>query len=222
MVLGYVVLAAVSVASLAVFVHWPVACVAIGAFASALLFLARDVLTTRRVQELSDGNLAEQFTSDEVRRLRRRGWRVVDRVEFEHGDVDHVVLGPGGVYAIETKWTSRPWHLEQGRFTNDFAMRAVRQSRRGRDRIYHLLRGNFGREMEVTAVLVVWGEGRPRLRAAATVDGVVVVDGPLLRQYLSELPHGLSAGTVSAATADVRQFVKDRDRHIAIAKRSVG
>lgn len=58
------------------------------------------------------GDTAEQWTAMELRRLRRRGWRLVNRVVLKRQDVDHVLIGPGGVFAVETKWTATPWQLD--------------------------------------------------------------------------------------------------------------
>jgi hypothetical protein len=69
---------------------------------------------------ISLGGLAEQWTSHELKKLRRAGWRLIDRVEFEDMDVDHVLVGPGGVLAIETKWSSS-WKVEAGALETPFS-----------------------------------------------------------------------------------------------------
>ena len=55
--------------------------------------------------------LAEQWTANELRTLRRGGWRVVNGAGLRPSDIDHVLIGPGGVFAIETKWSSDSWEL---------------------------------------------------------------------------------------------------------------
>ena len=43
------------------------------------------------------GAEAERWTSDDLKRLRRRGWLTVDHVPFHNGDIDHAVLTQGTV-----------------------------------------------------------------------------------------------------------------------------
>jgi len=58
------------------------------------------------------GDLAEQWTASELRKLRRRGWRVLNHVMLKQRDIDHVLIGPGGVYAVETKWGPDPGRFQ--------------------------------------------------------------------------------------------------------------
>jgi roadblock/LC7 domain-containing protein len=55
------------------------------------------------------GELAEQWTASELRRLTRIGWRVVNHFGLASGDIDHVVVGSPGVFVIETKWSASSW-----------------------------------------------------------------------------------------------------------------
>jgi hypothetical protein len=50
-------------------------------------------------------DLAEGWTAADLRKLRKDGWHVVDRVDFGDRDVDHFLVGPSGVNAIDTKYT---------------------------------------------------------------------------------------------------------------------
>jgi hypothetical protein len=101
------------------------------------------------------GESAEQWTADAVESVKDHGWQVAHSVRFEDGyDADHVLVGPGGVIVIETKWSSYDWTLDDRRLRS--AMGQV--SRRA-----GLLSRRLARE--VTPVVVLWG------RAAAALDG---------------------------------------------------
>lgn len=50
--------------------------------------------------------MGEQWTADELRKLRRHGWRIVNHVILERRDVDHLTLGPRGFFTIETEFRS--------------------------------------------------------------------------------------------------------------------
>jgi hypothetical protein len=43
---------------------------------------------------------AEQWTAEQLAKLDRRAWRVFHDVPLRWGNVDHVAVGPGRVYAI--------------------------------------------------------------------------------------------------------------------------
>lgn len=73
------------------------------------------VRMSRRLMERSDwylGQYGERNVADNLDPLRQRGWRVFHDVPAERNgqkfNVDHVVVGPGGVIAVETKTPRRP------------------------------------------------------------------------------------------------------------------
>jgi len=55
------------------------------------------------------GELAEQWTASELRKLRKDGWRLVNHFSLTEGDMDHVLVGPGGIVVLETKWSAHAW-----------------------------------------------------------------------------------------------------------------
>lgn len=72
----------------------------------------------------SMGAAAEQWTASELRPLRRAGWMVINRYRFEKADVDHIVIGPHAVFAVETKWSAAA-----GACSNPIRTCATRSSR---------------------------------------------------------------------------------------------
>jgi len=56
--------------------------------------------------------VAEQWTSGDLRRLRRRGWRLINGLKFvDQSDIDHVAIGPAGLLVVETKWSADGWDI---------------------------------------------------------------------------------------------------------------
>jgi hypothetical protein len=54
------------------------------------------------------GGVGEEWTARELRRMRRRGWHLANGLPLRPAaDVDHVVIGPGGVSVMETKYSAR-------------------------------------------------------------------------------------------------------------------
>lgn len=64
------------------------------------------------------GWFGERMTAEELEPLGQHGWRVFHDVPAENGkqefNIDHVVIGPGGVFSIETKMR-RKGHARPGR-----------------------------------------------------------------------------------------------------------
>ncbi|MGZ6973524.1 MAG: nuclease-related domain-containing protein [Acidimicrobiia bacterium] len=100
------------------------------------------------------GDLAERWTADELTRGFDRNWTFVHDVAFvAHGNVDHVAVGPAGVYAIETKYRSRTWRVapKPGRQVRDAANQAYLHA----EQLSEMLATSCD-PVRVTPVLVWW------------------------------------------------------------------
>ncbi len=173
-------------------------------FAAAVGYLAHWVSVASGSTGSAMGQVAEQWTATELRRLRRRGWKYLNSVMFRRWDVDHIAVGPNGVIVIETKWRSDPVDLAQ---PDEYLLRAANRLHRDeRDVAGHLGWGTAVKpDAWITSVLVVWGpsitqseEGLLRIR-----DGVYVLAGEHLRENLAEL-------TEQALTSDEIDAVFDK------------
>ena len=148
---------------------------------------------------------------------RLRGWRHVGGLYFKrHGDVDHVLIGPRGVYAIETKWTSEEWNLVNGQLVGAHTDGILSQAADSADRIRLAL--NYRRaklDVDVRPILFLWGPGAPTVPGGfEDIHGVRVVEGRWARLRHNRIFDGrpLSRGQRRAAT----QLLKDmsREQHI--------
>jgi hypothetical protein len=118
-----------------------------GLLVGLLPFYFSTFLLTRGIAQRQVGGDAEAWTAEELEALDRRVWRVFHDVPVRYGNVDHVAVGPGRVYAIETKWTSAGV-----RYLDQQAACAERQARRLQEELR--ARGNA---RDVVPLLVVWG-----------------------------------------------------------------
>ena len=66
------------------------------------------VVLTSGSAPLMMGELAEQWTAQELRPMRGHGWKLVNHFGLDSGDQDHVVVGLGGVSLVETRWGGTP------------------------------------------------------------------------------------------------------------------
>jgi hypothetical protein len=74
---------------------------------SALPFLKVQTLSRRRGQ-LRIGLDGELATGEELNQLMRDGYTVYHDLPADHFNVDHVIIGPAGVFAVETKTRTKP------------------------------------------------------------------------------------------------------------------
>ena len=127
---------------------------------------------------LSMGAQAEVWTAGEIRPLRKHGWKVANHVALRPSDIDHVLVGPGGVVAVETKWSSDGWTLAP---PGDRLRRAIDQARRNAHDL-RLWRPQLRPTSQDTVrpVVFLWGGTRTAQEKPADVvevDGVAVVYG---------------------------------------------
>lgn len=161
------------------------------------------------------GGAAEELTSQALRRFRRDGWRVVDAVPFKDFDVDHVLVGPGGIWAIETKNSMVPMKIRPDGI-DLYGGDACVQARQAAQKIAHLLKSG-GLDFEVLPALVLWGPGAPKLEQgfvalSAPAGEVLAFEGTKLRLCRDQFSRSeLSLADAAAAYEVVTSFVARRD-----------
>jgi hypothetical protein len=161
-----------------------------------------------------DGRLAEQWSLDGLRKL--RGWHVTDNIPFEREDVDHVVVAPSAVLAVETKYHSRAYPGTNA--DSERHQRDLNAAERAAQKIRLLMRAEQMRDAAVVVpVLIVWGPGAPELPEGHRLeDGVHLVDGnhPELWMHLFNAPR-LAPSLRRDLHARFQKFVTKRSQHDA-------
>jgi hypothetical protein len=113
-----------------------------------------------------------------ARRLRKLGdgWHVLHAVPVgtNGSDIDHVVIGPGGVFTLNTKNRrgKKVWTAEKALFVNGQRTDYLRNSRHEAERAARLLSSAAGASVHVEPVIVVISE---KLTIKHKPDGVHVV-----------------------------------------------
>ena len=85
--------------------HWMLSVVVFGLFAIGLeWWILRRIFTIfNELRNLYLGLEGELATAEELNKLMLAGFRVYHDLPFEYGNIDHVVIGFCGVFAVETK-----------------------------------------------------------------------------------------------------------------------
>jgi hypothetical protein len=139
------------------------------------------------------GAAGERRTAKVLRPLIREGWTVAHDVPLSRGNLDHVLVGPAGVFLLETKFRYGRVKLEDGvltiRYPDDpdevFSMPHLGDQVRGRAKnLCVTLRSGNGVPDWVTPVVVLWADF-PAQRVER--DGVVYVHGDELVGWLRSL-----------------------------------
>ena len=163
----------------------------------------------------NSGDQAEQWTAQELRRLRKLGWKVINHVPLDGHDIDHVLVGPGGAYVLETKWTGKDWKAPYQRGLVSAAVERTTASAR-RLRLWHHLK-RLG--VEPLPVVVLWG-GRTNswdeTDRRRDVGGALVITGRALKTWLREiaaLPRVLDEDAVASMWKALDEYVQKRDAY---------
>jgi hypothetical protein len=199
---GIAAIATVVCLAVELLVAQPLDAYLVGAIAVSTLWACHSVLTTADgLAARRAGILGEEWTVMELQRLPRGDWRFVNHVMLERGDVDHAVLGPGGFFAVDSKWRSEWSEVDLSRV----AAACHEQARK--------LHSRLGVRMpRVSPVIVMWGP-----RVADTYphvferDGVTFCPGKLLVGHLRGLPTSIDTGTIETAFAALDRYVEKRD-----------
>lgn len=150
-------------------------------------FLLLFLLHTGAVDQVA-GAYGETRTTEELEKARKAGsiHGAVHNIELAEGDIDSVVFTPAGILALETKWRTRE-------LDRRWLRRDVAQAQRSADKARAVLRSkNVDAGVHaVTPVLVIWGKGSLDVAdGGETVDGVSIVDGNELKQWLTKFREG--------------------------------
>jgi hypothetical protein len=133
------------------------------------------------------------------------GWHVLNSVPVgeRDSDIDHVVIGPGGVFTLNTKHHpgGRVWVAERALMVNGQRTDYLRKSRFEAERASRLLSAAAGVRVAVEPIIVIVGADITR---KANPDGVHVVPREALKRWLDKRPQCLSDESVAAVFEHAR------------------
>lgn len=201
-----------------IYVEWRIvgerfALLLLGASAVVVVWMMWELLEMDGSERLRHAGRGEEWTSEVFRKL--AGWHVIDHIEFDGFDVDHVAVGQGGVLALETKVTNVPWKVTANGLQGPYGD-PVRQARDNARKIRLLLKSEQI-DVPVVPALVLWGRGVPALEHGhAVLEGVLVLIGRQSDEWRADLQQPqIEDGLIEAARETLQRFVEKRDAHIA-------
>src|ERR1700684_3647854 len=169
---------------------------------SEIALLASMFVISRYVLPLVDrrdrGAQAEEHVGSLLEQLPREQWRVIHDASLGHGNVDHILIGPTGIYTVETK--SHPGPVRVGRVHGA----TIRQAQAQRNAIERATR------MRVEPLLVfsrAWVD-RPLARRRA----VRVLPGRMLVRHLRRAQPRLTREQVQEVSERLAEALRAQER----------
>lgn len=160
------------------------------------------------IRNLQMGNEGERVVANVLDPLREKGYRVFHDIPGPGFNIDHVIVGPGGVFAVETKTRTKPMRgratvihdgntlrIENGRPFDEPLNQARAQAHWLADRL------NDGRRGALFTVrpVVVFPEWFVERQGSATKSDVWVLNPKALGSFLDHEPCILSGELIDTA-----------------------
>lgn len=189
-------------------------------FAVAVGFFLYRVFRTRaEMRRLKQGRDGERAVGQYLERLRADGYEVFHDLVGDGFNVDHVLIGPSGIFTIETKSYSKPasgpaevsFDGEQvaiGGWQPD--RNPVIQARAQAGWLQALLRETTGRDFSIMPVIVYPGwfikqNGRPK-------PPLWVLNPKALPQFLKHKEQALGEADIKLAAYHLSRFIREQER----------
>lgn len=189
-------------------------------FPSTTLAVAAIIYTWRKkrpfvtmVKNLRFGQDAERVVGELLEPLRGKGYRVFHDIPGADFNIDHVIVGPAGIFAIETKAKTKPMSGSSRMFYDGHAIRLedglsfqkpLKQARAQARWLANLL--NDGRTATFTVrPVVVFPEWYVERTGPRSMQDVWVLNPRALGNFLDHEPHALSADAIDAVSHALTQ-----------------
>lgn len=190
-----------------------------GVFVFGLVFFAyRLARVFPVVRNLRQGEAGEKIVGEYLDRLRERGYRVFHDVLGEGFNVDHILIGPAGVFSIETKTWSKPSRGEPRITFDGQALRVlgaeadrnpIIQARAQAGWLRGLLQESTGRTFKVHPVVLIPGWF---IDSSGQRDrSVWVLEPKALPKWLKDDPPNLSVEDVQLAAYHLSRHVRSQE-----------
>lgn len=145
------------------------------------------------------GAEGEERVAAKLARLPRDRWMVLHDLPLgpDGRNLDHLVIGPGGVFTVNTKnLGSSVWVRDDGFYVGGRWREHLKVARSEAKQTHHRLSGEVGQAIDVSAVVVVLC---PKLTVVRQPEDVVVLGEGEVPGWFEARPKVLDAATASRA-----------------------
>lgn len=165
------------------------------------------------------GGWAEEWTSEALRK-KASGFTVIDDFPLGGRNLDHVLVGSGGVIAVETKWKSK-WRNRQHELKGLELERG--QAAFQAEKLQEIVE-SFGHSVYVRPVVVAWGPGIPTEDSFVQFGRVGVFVGDRWKDWPERalVRDSLSVIDVQQIAKELIRFAKENSpREMSLARKSL-
>jgi hypothetical protein len=186
--------------------------VAVGAFIYAGFRIARAWPELARLKQGRDG---ERVVGQYLERLREKGYQVFHDVIGEGFNVDHVLIGPAGIFTVETKTFSKPAAGEAKIMFDGEALKvggfmpdrdAIVQAKAQAGWLRQIITESTGKKMRTHPIVVFPGWFIEQEKGAFLE--IWVLEPKALPSFLDHEPVVLSEADVKLASFHLSRFVR--------------
>lgn len=160
------------------------------------------------IEQWQQGAFGEEATGKQLKKLEREGWVVLHDLQHGRGNVDHVLVGPGGVFVLDSKRTDGRVVVERGTvIVTRLDDPDLRYQHMGTPHLLGLARETHDRVLAgsrinqwVTPVMVWWAEFPQRV----VEERCAYVHGEELIAWLRSRPTQIAEARVQQVAEAVR------------------
>jgi hypothetical protein len=164
------------------------------ALLASMFVISRYVLPL--VERRDRGARGEEHVGELLDELTQESWRVIHDASLGRGNVDHIAIGPAGVFTVETKSHPGPVHVRR---VHGSVIAQAQAQRKAIERV-------TGLEVQPLVVFSRAWVDRPMARR----KGVRVVPARMLLGFLGKRPTTLTRGQVEQAHEQVVQALQEQ------------
>jgi hypothetical protein len=170
----------------------------------------------RYIETWRDGAEGERKTEKTLLPLERGGWTLVHNVQARYGNYDHIAVGPGGVFLLESKNLLGITEIRDGvaelhrRHDPDAVERFERIRTRALSaaaRIKEDFQMRTGQRTWVQAVVIFWSDFP---QGIVEDERCVFIHGPRLRGWLEGRSERLPSSRVAAIGGAIEELAREQ------------
>ena len=165
-----------------------------------------------RFRNLNRGEFGEMKVAEVLDELRTLGYRPIHDLTRDGFNIDHIVVGPPGVFVIETKFRSGYGEIEfrngEGLFVGGQKEEKdpLKQARSNAGDVNRLLREHCGRFFPVTPLVVFVGDWKIKNKWKSTDARVFTMDG--LFKYLEDQQPELTRSEIKLIASHLERSTR--------------
>ena len=191
---------------------------------AAIILLAYAIFriwrTWPELRQLRQGIEGEKAVGQFLERLRENGYHVFHDLMGDNFNVDHVIIGPAGVFTIETKTISKPM---RGNVKIQFdgetihingqtmERNPVRQAKAQAGWLKKILQEITGREYKVRPVVLF--PGWYIEQQSSSFREIWVLEHKALPKFLENAPNILSTEDIMMASSNLSRFIRSQENN---------